>query len=200
MTKVKICGIRTVAEVAHMNEAAVDYVGFVFAPSRRRVSAEEAKNLRSQLDDAIVPVGVFVDHPIHVIVELVDDGVIDMIQLHGKESPGYISSLKAETDATVMKAIDMNAKAFSPSAFPNADMLLLDGGPGGMGECFDWSLAKDVGMSFFLAGGLDMDNVRRAIEVAAPYAVDISSGVETNGRKDRGSVMEVVRRVRYVQG
>lgn len=196
----KICGIRTVAEVGHINEAAVDYAGFVFAPGRRKVSAEDAKDLRSLLDDTIVPVGVFVDHPIHVIVELVDDGVIDMIQLHGKESPGYISALKTETDAPVMKAIDMNAKAYSPSAFPNADMLLLDGGAGGKGECFDWSLAKDVSRDFFLAGGLNMDNVRRAIEVAAPYAVDISSGVEMNGRKDRESVMEVVRRVRYVQG
>ncbi len=198
MTKVKICGVRTVEELRYINEARPDFVGFVMAPSKRKVTIPMVRNLRHQLDDGISAVGVFSGQPVEMIIELLDEEVFDMVQLHGNVPSGYIRSLKEASPATVVQAIDMNAVGFAPTLGTEADMLLLDGGPGGTGVSFDWSSAHGVQNDFFLAGGLDLQNVRQAIEAVRPFAVDISSGVEVDGRKDRTRILHTVRRIRDV--
>lgn len=198
MTKVKICGLRREADIGYVNAAHPDYAGFVFAESRRRISQDTARELRSLLDRTIVPVGVFADSPMDEIVEIVRNGTIEAIQLHGKESPEYISKLKAVCSVPIIQAVNMNGDGRFGIPDTDADMLLLDGGTGGTGTCFDWSSARGIGKDFFLAGGLDMHNVRKAIDLVRPYAVDISSGVEINGQKDGDLIKDTVRRVRDV--
>jgi len=197
MTKVKICGLNRREDINYVNEARPDYIGFVFVECRRKVSADAARDLRSRLMEGIVPVGVFANHPLTEILELVDDGTVEMVQLHGAESQTYIRNLKAQSAVPLIRAIDMCA---SRGGFENteADMLLLDSGRGGTGRTFDWTMTGAIKKPFFLAGGLNIHNVERAVAVTHPYAVDISSGVEREGRKDRDLIMKTVRRVRDV--
>ena len=225
MAKIKICGLFGPEDMDFVNEAKPDYIGFVFANSRRRVSPETAAKLRKMLDPEIKAVGVFVDAPIEIPVSLVRGGIIDLVQLHGNEDETYIRALKqkfselsihgalqeaASSDQSeesnhfsVIKAVRVERlEDITAMQSSTADYLLLDNGPGGTGTTFDWRLAMraDAGnennKSFFLAGGLHSGNVEDAIETLSPYAVDVSSGVETDGLKDRSKIIDIVARVR----
>jgi phosphoribosylanthranilate isomerase len=193
--KVKICGIFRDDDIQFVNEALPDYIGFVFAPSRRRVTEERAKGLRGRLNNAICAAGVFVDAPIGLIERLYAQGVISVAQLHGGENARYISDLKAACGIPIIKA----ASGFSDSAVrlaedSEADFLLLDGAAGGSGKAFDWSLLREMKKPFFLAGGIGLDNIDKAVNVIPrPYAIDVSGGVESGGVKDREKILRLVR-------
>ncbi len=196
--KIKICGLSRACDIDFVNEAMPDYIGFVFAKSKRQVTKDKAEELKRLLNRGIITVGVFVNEKIDFIKRLYDDNIIDMIQLHGFESEEYIKAVKDETGAQIIKAIRVTENGLC-EGFDNtvADYLLLDNGAGGTGEAFDWQLIdKRINKPFFLAGGLNINNVNTAINIARPFAVDISSGVESNGFKDKNKILEIVGRIR----
>ena len=198
MTKVKICGLTRQCDVESVNIEKPDYVGFIFANSRRRVTHEQAMGLRNKLANEIIPVGVFVQETIENILSLVQNDVIEMIQLHGSESEEYIVKLKELTTAPIIKAISVkHAGDVQKWALTAADYLLLDSKGGGTGQVFDWSLIGNVAKPYFLAGGLDVNNIANAISQTMPSVVDVSSGVETNGLKDPEKIKGFIRRVRH---
>lgn len=199
MSKIKICGLFRERDIDFVNEAEPDYIGFVFAKSRRQVSEPEAFRLRKKLKDGIIPVGVFVNAPIEHIASLYRNQVIALAQLHGGEDEAYISALKALCPIPVIKVFSIESarigsKGWGPSG---ADYLLFDSGSGGSGKPFDWSLIDPSGMQsrWFLAGGLNTDNIADALALN-PYGVDVSSGVETDGVKDRNKIIPLVQLVR----
>lgn len=196
MSKIKICGLTRECDIEAVNEAQPDYIGFVFAKSRRQVSREQAIKLRRLLAANIMVAGVFVNADIFEIAGLLDEGVIDIVQLHGQETESYIFGLRQLTDKPIVKAFSINcAKDLLEAADCSADFLLLDHGKGGSGISFDWQLLEGFKRDYFLAGGLKEDNVEKALKLS-PYAVDLSSGVETNGLKDRKKIINIVRRVK----
>jgi phosphoribosylanthranilate isomerase len=198
MTKIKICGLRHPCDIAYANEVQPDYIGFVFAKkSRRYVSPERAAALRANLDGAICPVGVFVNEPPENIARLLNDDIIDMAQLHGQEDEAYIQALRGLTNKPLIKAFSIRCAAdVTDAARSPADYILLDNGSGGTGKAFDWSLTAGVSRSYFLAGGLSADNVAQAIGETHPYAVDVSSGVETDKVKDLEKMRRFILAVR----
>ena len=195
MVKIKICGIKRLEDIEIVNRYNPDYIGFVFADSKRKVSHDLAKELRNNLDSDIIPVGVFVDSPQDEILKLFDEGIIEIAQLHGSESEQYILDLKKKTDGELktINAIEMTQEVdlleYNDS---NSDYLLLDSGKGS-GKTFDWSLIrKDIKKEFFLAGGLNSKNVTQAIDEFNPYAIDLSSSLETDGFKDENKIKEIM--------
>ena len=195
MVKIKICGIKRLEDIEMVNRYKPDYIGFVFADSKRKVSHNLAKELRNNLDSDIIPVGVFVDSPQDEILRLFDDGIIEIAQLHGSESEQYILDLKKRTNGElkIINAIEMTQEIdlleYNDS---NSDYLLLDSGKGS-GKTFDWSLIrKDIKKEFFLAGGLNSENVTQAINEFNPYAIDLSSSLETDGFKDENKIKEIM--------
>jgi len=193
MVKVKICGLFRIEDIAVVNARKPDYIGFVFAESRRKVTPQEAVELRALLDPAISAVGVFVDACIEQVVAIIESGAIDVIQLHGSEDEAYIRKLKAQVKRPVIKAVSVERCGdVQKWAATMADYLLLDHKGGGSGESFDWELIGEVDKPFFLAGGLHARNVRRAIKQTRPFAVDVSSGVETDGLKDSEKIVEFI--------
>ena len=219
-TKIKICGLTREEDIEVVNRFLPEYIGFVFWPrSKRFVDREKAAALKSKLDKRIEAVGVFVDEDIEVVAGLLKDGIIDIAQLHGNESEEYISELKRISGKEVIKAFKVpknsensvehgsadNESGSSEEAQNElrqrimdspADHILLDSGMGS-GKTFDWSSIGDFGRPYFLAGGLDTENVREAVEKLSPYAVDVSSGVETDGRKDAGKIKRFIESVRW---
>lgn len=198
MTKVKICGLRRPCDIAYANEVQPDYIGFVFAKkSSRCVSPETAAALRADLDRVICPVGVFVNEPPETVAGLLNDGTIDLAQLHGQEDETYIQALRGLIKKPLIKAFSIRCAADVEAAVhSSADYILLDNGSGGTGKTFDWSLTAGVSRSYFLAGGLSADNVAQAIDAAHPYAVDVSSGVETDKVKNLEKMRRFVLAVR----
>ena len=198
MVKIKICGLRRSEDIEMVNKYKPDYIGFVFADTRRKVSHELAKELKSKLDPDIISVGVFVDAPKEEILKLYEDNIIDMAQLHGLESEDYITDLKEKTDSElkIINAIEMSDDTdLLKYDSSNADYLLLDSGKGS-GKTFDWKLIrKDLKKDFFLAGGLNSENITEAIEEFNPYAVDLSSSLEVNGFKDEFKIKEIMERI-----
>jgi phosphoribosylanthranilate isomerase len=195
MVKIKICGIKRLEDVEIVNRYKPDYIGFVFADSKRKVSANLACRLRQNLDSEIIPVGVFVNSSQDEILKLFNDDVIQIAQLHGDESEQYILDLKEKTnnELKIINAIEMsnevNLLEYNDSS---SDYLLLDSGKGS-GKTFDWNLiGKDLKKDFFLAGGLNSENVTQAITEFNPYAVDLSSSLETNGFKDENKIKEIM--------
>ena len=195
MVKIKICGIKRLEDIEMVNRYKPDYIGFVFADSKRKVSHDLAKELRNNLDSDIIPVGVFVDSPQDEILKLFDDGIIEIAQLHGSESEQYILDLKKKTNGElkIINAIEMTQEIdlleYNDSS---SDYLLLDSGKGS-GKTFDWSLIrKDIKKEFFLAGGLNSENVAPAINEFNPYAIDLSSSLETDGFKDENKIKEIM--------
>ncbi|MDR2884102.1 MAG: phosphoribosylanthranilate isomerase [Deferribacteraceae bacterium] len=186
MTKIKICGISRLEDIDMVNAEKPEYVGFVFAPSRRQITASVATELKKRLDSQIVAVGVFVNAEIDTLTQY---DMIDMIQLHGTEDDEYISELKRLTNKPIIKCGRSSA----------ADYLLFDNIEAGSGKTFDWSMIGKVDKPFFLAGGLNIDNVDEAIRTVKPFAVDVSSGVESGGVKDYSKIKEFIRRVRNGQ-
>ena len=195
MVKIKICGLKRLEDIEIVNKYRPDYMGFVFADTKRKVSHELARQLKDKLDPEIISVGVFVDAPKEETTELFENGTIEMAQLHGLESEDYIKDLKAMTDnrLIVIKAIEMSQDTdLLKYDSSNADYLLLDSGKGS-GKTFDWRLIrKDLKKDFFLAGGLNKDNITQAIEEFEPYAVDLSSSLEVNGFKNEDKIKEIM--------
>ena len=189
MTKIKICGLRTPKDIQYANELLPDYVGFVFQKGRRRyVSPSQAAGLRSLLDPQIPAAGVFVNESIENIVSLSEAGTIQMVQLHGDEDAAYCERLKNLCSCPVIKAFIVRKRSDIEKAldFPS-DYLLLDGGLGA-GKAFDWSLIRNIDRPFFLAGGLNCENVADALALCHPYAVDVSSAVEASGAGISGTM------------
>lgn len=186
MTGIKFCGLKREEDILAANSILPEYVGFVFyKKSKRYVTADEAEGLAKKLNSCIIKVGVFVDEPISYIVDLVKRGIIDAVQLHGAETEEYIIELKSKLpDTTIIKAIIItDEKDIENANRSAADFCLADGGAG-TGKAFDHSLLRGLNKRFFLAGGLTPENVNEVIKKVAPFAVDVSSGIETDGVKD----------------
>jgi phosphoribosylanthranilate isomerase len=237
--KIKICGLFREADIEYVNEAKPDYIGFVFAESRRRVTPDLAERLRRRLEKGIVPVGVFTEAPCEEIAALYRNGVIDMAQLHGHEDEAYIAKLKdlsargGRGAIPVIKALGagdgatrISVSARISAAPGSADFLLLDSGAGS-GRAFDWTGLRPLlsgavpartdlersgfersapGRSgfersvlerkpWFLAGGVGLHNIAEAAGLG-PFGVDVSSGAETDGVKDRDKILRLVAQVR----
>lgn len=195
MVKIKICGLRRLEDIEIVNRYKPDYIGFVFAESKRKVSHDLALKMRKELSSDIVPVGVFVDADASEITGLFESGVIEIAQLHGNESEEYIMNLKENTNGNlkIINAIEMSdEKDLLKYDSSKADYLLLDSGKGS-GKTFDWRLIrKDLKKDFFLAGGIDIFNVKKAIEEIDPYAIDLSSSLEIDGFKDENRIKEIM--------
>lgn len=185
MTLVKICGLTRPEDIDAVNSLSPDMAGFVFyGPSRRCVTRDSARELGSGLDPSIVKVGVFVDEDPLVIADLVGSGIIDAVQLHGVEDGAYIHGLRRLVDVPIIKTFLVRDRGDIEAANrSDADYVLLDSGMGS-GRTFDWSLLEDIDRDYILSGGLNPGNIRDAVEMLHPYGVDVSSGVETDGRKD----------------
>lgn len=197
MTKIKLCGLTRPCDIAAANELMPEYIGFVFAKkSRRYVTPQAAAELKRQLHRDITAVGVFVDSPPEEIAELLDSGVIDAAQLHGGEGEKDIAKLRILTKKPIIQAFTIKTETdINRAEQSSADCILLDSGAG-TGTAFDWDLIKSVSRPYFLAGGLSADNVSAAVERLHPYAVDVSSGIETDGFKDRFKMAEFAAAVR----
>lgn len=213
MQKIKLCGMMKPCDIEYANRVKPDFVGFIFANTRRKISAAQAKQFRETLDTEIPAVGVFVNEDIPVIASLVQDGCIDMIQLHGEEDADYIRCLREVCDVPVIKAVKVQTvEQIRQTAALPVDYLLLDtyrkGVLGGTGEAFDWELLREAkaaagdaaegelfGKPYFLAGGLHAGNLREAAALGS-YGLDVSSGIETDGSKDFTKMVEVMELVR----
>lgn len=206
MTKIKICGLSRREDIESVNMVSPDYIGFImgFPKSHRNITIERAKTLRAGLKEEIQVVGVFVDAEISTIVDACAQKVIDIIQLHGREDIRYIERLKAvlasvEVQAKIIKAIQVNSKEdLTLIKEVPADMILLDAGMGD-GKLFSqeqMELLKSVNRDYFLAGGLNPENVSELLESLHPFGVDVSSGVETEKKKDRKKIRRFVQNVR----
>ncbi len=213
MQKIKLCGMMKPCDIEYANQVKPDFVGFIFANTRRKIGAAQAKKFREALNAEIPAVGVFVNEDISVITSLVQDGCIDMIQLHGEEDADYIRRLREVCDVPVIKAVKVQTvEQIRQAAALPVDYLLLDtyrkGVLGGTGEAFDWELLREAkaaagdtaegvlfGKPYFLAGGLHAGNLREAAALGS-YGLDVSSGIETDGSKDFDKMVEVVKIVR----
>lgn len=197
--KIKICGLKRNEDIEYVNEALPDYIGFVFSKSKRQVTLQQAYDLKRDLNSRIKSVGVFVNEPQDMIAELAKNGIIDLAQLHGNEDNVYISKLREKTDGKVkiIKAISIsNEFSIDQINEIDADFFLLDNGSGGTGTAFDYSLIKNkVNDRIFLAGGINAGNIKNAVSLN-PYCIDVSSGAESDGIKDREKIIKLVRSIR----
>ena len=197
MTRIKLCGLSRPCDIETANELRPDYIGFVFAPkSRRYVTVETAAELKSLLAPGIPAVGVFVDENPEMIATLLKSGVIDLAQLHGRESEEYLKELRKHTEKPVIRAFRVtSAGDIREAEESSADYILLDSGAGS-GTAFNWELLKGIKRPYFLAGGLHPGNVSEAVRALRPFAVDVSSGIETGGKKDPLKMEAFVKAVR----
>lgn len=215
MQKIKLCGMMKPCDIEYADRVKPDFVGFIFANTRRKISAAQAKQFREALDAEIPAVGVFVNEDISVIASLVQDGCIDMIQLHGEEDADYIRRQREICDVPVIKAVKVQTvEQIRQAAALPVDYLLLDtyrkGVLGGTGEAFEWELLREAkaaagdaaegelfGKPYFLAGGLHAGNLREAAALGS-YGLDVSSGIETDGSKDFTKMVEVMKLLRSI--
>ena len=199
MTKIKICGLTSPADVAFVNAARPDFCGFVidFPKSRRSVSPQQVRALVRELDRAVLPVGVFVDAPAEEVADLLQERTIAAAQLHGHESEAYLTALRRLAPGhTIWQAFQLYTAADGERALSSsADCLVLDSGQGS-GKTFDWSLIPRTDRPFLLAGGLTPSNLEEAVRTVQPWGVDLSSGVETEVRKDPEKIAAAVAAVR----
>jgi phosphoribosylanthranilate isomerase len=202
MTKIKLCGLSRPQDIEAANQLKSDYIGFIFAPkSRRYVPPKQAAELRALLDPEILAVGVFVNEAPETVAALLGCGIIDIAQLHGGEDEDYIAALRERTGKPLVQAFRVDTQEDVQKARKSsADFVLLDAGTGGTGTCFDWSLIQSLERPYFLAGGLGVENVTDAVKTLHPFAVDVSSGIETDGVKDPEKMKDFVRAVRAADG
>lgn len=213
MTKIKICGLTRKEDIAYVNELLPDYVGFVFAKSKRQVNLEKAKGLTDLLDRRIKTVGVFVNEDVKKVRSTAEYLKLDILQFHGSEDEHYIKkfgdfsiwkSLSIEAQKKNLLLEDQNSYQQKLNIIEKYDIdgILLDsstiGAAGGTGVSFDWSIIKKIKAfkPLILAGGLNAENIQKAIEIAEPYVVDVSSGVEDHGVKNFYKINEFIKRVR----
>ena len=210
--KVKMCGISKVETIPAVVDAKPDYMGLVFAPSKRQVTVEQAKTLVEELhkqyavrynSETIKTVGVFVNETVENLLKIAEEVKLDVIQLHGDEDESFIQILKEQSNVEVWKAVQVRSAADAEKWIDSsADMLLFDAyhkdERGGTGEVFDWSSLDEFERPFMLAGGIDSTNVARAIRTVRPYGIDISSGIETNSVKDNEKMKAFTNIVRTI--
>lgn len=203
MTKIKICGLRRPQDIEAVNAARPDFAGFVVEVpgSRRSVDKRELRELAGRLEEGILSVGVFVNAPPELVAELLEEGTLDLAQLHGQEDEIYMAELRRLTEKPLIQAFSIQTGQDAEQALESrADYLLLDQGRGGTGQTFDWSLLPEINRPFFLAGGLGEENLERAIRQVRPWAVDLSSSLETDGQKDPEKILRAVDLVRRLNG
>lgn len=207
MTKVKVCGLMRPEDVEAVNRHGADYAGFVFAESRRRVAPDDSKALIRSLNPMIMPVGVFVDEEVERVADIANFCALGAVQLHGGEGNGYVAALRKLLPAgtMVIKAVRVrDAGSLKQAETADYDLLLLDAYSddvaGGAGKTFDWNLLEGFGRPYLLAGGLKSDNVAQAVSRLKPYGVDVSTGVETDGKKDETKIAEFIEKARSVRG
>ena len=193
MTKVKICGLSTKEAVKTAVSAGADYIGFVFAPSKRQVTVEQAIELAKFIPSHIQKVGVFVSPSRAELLEAVDKVGLDLVQVHGQ----VVDKLFENLPCASIQAVQVDGNGHVPNS--QADYLLFDAPVAGSGQTFDWGRldTTELAQPFFIAGGLNEDNVARAIQHFSPFAVDVSSGVETDGQKDHEKIRRFIERVKH---
>ena len=193
MTKVKICGLSNKEAVETVVSAGADYIGFVFAPSKRQVTLEEAAELAKLIPVNVKKVGVFVSPSRAELLEAIDKVGLDLIQVHGQVADDLFEDLSCAS----IQAVQVDGNGHVPNS--QADYLLFDAPVAGSGKTFDWGQLDTSGLAqpFFIAGGLNEDNVEEAIQHFTPYAVDVSSGVETDGQKDHEKIRRFIERVKH---
>ena len=200
MTKIKICGLTRPQDIAYVNEVKPDYIGFIllFPKSRRNLTPDQASALRKELDPVIRAVGVFVNQPAETVLKAAKSVGLDVIQLHGQEDAAYIREIQRASGLPVWKAFRIRTPAdLDDAAASPADAVLLDNGCG-TGETFDWTLTRDFKRPFYLAGGLTPENIPEAVNTLHPALVDLSSGVETAGLKDRSKIITAVKTAHFL--
>ena len=195
--KIKLCGLSSASDIEAANALKPEFIGFViWEKSKRNVGKDKAAELKKMLDPQIKAVGVFVDEDAEVVADLLNNDIIDIAQLHGSEDNSYIARLRELTDKPLIKAFQVkNSEDIANIENSDADYVLIDSGQG-TGKAFDWKILEGVKRDFFLAGGLYPGNVAEAVKAVAPYAVDVSSGIETDGKKDRSKMERFVGNVR----
>ena len=193
MTKVKICGLSTKEAVKTAVSAGADYIGFVFAPSKRQVTVEQATELAKFIPSHIQKVGVFISPSRAELLEAVDKVGLDFVQVHGQ----VVDKLFENLPCGSIQAVQVDGNGHVPNS--QADYLLFDAPVAGSGQTFDWGQldTTELAQPFFIAGGLNEDNVARAIQHFSPFAVDVSSGVETDGQKDHEKIRRFIERVKH---
>ena len=199
MTKIKICGLSRPCDIEYVNEAKPDFCGFIInvPKSKRNVSPDTVRQLVKNLSPDVKPVGVFVNAPMDEIAALTEDGTLAYVQLHGKEDEAYIAALREKIHVPIIQAFKVTCpEDVAHAQQSSADYILLDNGSGGTGKTFDWCHLRDITRPYILAGGLGPDNLGLAISQLAPWGVDLSSGVETDGFKDKNKVLAAVQAVR----
>ena len=192
MTKVKICGLSNIEAVKTAVSAGADYIGFVFAPSKRQVTLEQAAELAKFIPSHIQKVGVFVSPGRAELLEAVDKVGLDFVQVHGQ----VVDKLFENLPCASIQAVQVDGNGHVPNS--QADYLLFDAPVAGSGQTFDWGRldTTELAQPFFIAGGLNEDNVARAIQHFSPFAVDVSSGVETDGQKDHEKIRRFIERAK----
>ena len=197
MTKVKFCGLSRECDIKFANELKPDYIGFIFwEKSKRYIDFQKAEILKKILIHEIQAVGVFVDELPEKIADLANNNIIDVIQLHGHENNSYIEKLRSLTNKPIIQAFKISSEKDVENADSSiADYVLLDEGKGS-GKNFDWNLIGKISRDYFLAGGLNPDNIEYAIKSLKPFAVDVSSGIETNSLKDKSKMKDFISKVR----
>lgn len=195
--KIKFCGIKSQADVAIINKVEPDYIGFILAPSKRRITVKLARQLKDKLKPQIKTVGVFVDEPLENVITDIKTIQLDVVQLHGNETEEYIEKLRQNTAVDIWKAVRVkNIREIEKWQNSSADKLLFDtyrpAVAGGTGEVFDWSVLENCQRPFVLAGGLSSKNIVKALRRLSPWAVDINSTVETDGNKDSEKINEIM--------
>ncbi len=197
MTRIKLCGLSRPCDIEAANELKPEYIGFVFAPkSKRHVTAEKAGELKRLLDPDIKAVGVFVNERLETAAGLLNSGIIDLAQLHGKEDRRYIERLRELTGKPLIQSFQIETEEDIKEARESAaEYILLDSGAG-TGTTFDWRLAQKLKRQYFLAGGLTPGNVGEAVRILSPFAVDVSSGIETDGYKNKAKMAAFAAAVR----
>lgn len=189
--QIKICGLTRNEDIDAVNMYRPDYIGFVFARSKRQITPKRASELRHRLDKEIKAVGVFVNEDRNRIAELCENKIIDIVQLHGSENEDDINWIKTHCNTPVIKAVSVKSvEDIRKWENSSADYLLLDNGAGGTGKCFDWNVIE-CDKPFFLAGGINRDNIKKAL-LSGASAIDISGGVETDGLKDAAKIKEII--------
>ena len=185
MTRIKMCGLKSEADIDYVNRIRPEFIGFVFVPgSKRFITHRAAAALHSHLNEGILSVGVFANVPPDYAADLVSYGIIDFIQLHGNENNGYIADLRGLTHAPIIQAFQVRSEEDILAAeHSDADIVLLDSGAGS-GELFDHSLISGIKRPYILAGGLSPENVGEIVRTLSPFAVDVSSAIGTDGAKD----------------
>ena len=193
MTKVKICGLSTKGAVETAVSAGADYIGFVFAPSKRQVTLDQATELAEMIPTYVKKVGVFVSPSREELLDAIEKVGLDLVQIHGQVADDLFESLPC----TSIQAVQVDGNGHVPNS--QAEYLLFDAPVAGSGQTFDWGQldTTELSQSFFIAGGLNDDNVEEAIQHFTPFAVDVSSGVESNGQKDHEKIRRFIERVKH---